>query len=171
MILRLSQKLAAKIKFGKLAELPLAENPLTDWSAHVFAAGRTQYIIVSNTATLYSMLLPGRGINDESELITRVFSNMADFLQEDGHALAYRRFIAPASGSVRFAKTLNRSVTGSMNELVRFATAWLSEDKTSPHEVGSRLNDVLLSALAPSKAIPYGKPREAFKELVGQLDS
>jgi hypothetical protein len=53
-----------------------------------------------------------------------------------------------------------------MNELVNHATAWLTEDDLSPHDVACKLNDILLSALARSKSVPYGKPRDAFKELV-----
>ena len=45
MILRLSQKLNAKIKAGKLSEAPLDENPYADWSCHLFTADRTQYIM------------------------------------------------------------------------------------------------------------------------------
>ena len=51
MILRLSHKLNTKIKAGKLTEMPLDENPYVDWSSHLFAADRTQYIILMNTAS------------------------------------------------------------------------------------------------------------------------
>ena len=57
MIFRLSQKLSTKIKVGTLGALPLHENSLADWSAHVFVAGRTQYILLSNTKSLYSTVL------------------------------------------------------------------------------------------------------------------
>jgi hypothetical protein len=66
---------------------------------------------------------------------------------------------------VRFAKALNRSVTGSINDLVNHAKHWVVEDELSPHDVGFRLNDILLSALARSKSDFYWKPREAFKQL------
>lgn len=46
MIFRLSRKLAAKLKEGSLPSLPLDENPYADWSAHLFTADRTQYIII-----------------------------------------------------------------------------------------------------------------------------
>ena len=69
----------------------------------------------------------------------------------------------PASG---FAKALNRSITGSMNDLINHATGWLAEGEISPFVVGFRLNDILLSALARSGS-PYGIPREAFKALLG----
>ena len=38
MIIRLTQKLATKIKAGKLGEMPLGENPFADWSCHLFTA-------------------------------------------------------------------------------------------------------------------------------------
>ncbi len=59
MIIRLSQKLCTKIKAGKLKEMPLDENPYADWSANLFVVDRTQYIILSNTASLYSCVMYG----------------------------------------------------------------------------------------------------------------
>jgi hypothetical protein len=59
MILRLSQKLTTKIKAGTLKAMPLDDNPYADWSCHLFTADRTQYIIVSNTASPYSCVLYG----------------------------------------------------------------------------------------------------------------
>jgi hypothetical protein len=165
MIFRLSQKLNPKIKAGTLGALPLHENPLADWSAHLFVAGRTQYVLLSNTKSLYSTVLHGRGITNESDFIGRALSSIREFMEDDGQESIYRRFIAPASASVRFAKALNRSVTGSMADLINHATAWLAEGDLSPHDVGDRLNDILLSALARSKSVPYGKPRDALKEL------
>ena len=46
MILRLSQKLNAKIKAGTLIAIPLDDNPYADWSCHLFTADRTRYIIM-----------------------------------------------------------------------------------------------------------------------------
>ncbi len=66
MIFRLSQKLAKKIKAGTLQAMPLDDNPYADWSGHVFTADRTQYIILCNTKALYSCVMYGRGIRDET---------------------------------------------------------------------------------------------------------
>jgi hypothetical protein len=166
MIFRLSQKLNAKIKAGALATLPLDENPFADWSAGLFLVGRTQYILLSNTKSLYSTVQPGKGVTNDGDFIERALSSLRASLEGDGQEFVYRRSLAPAGGSVRFAKALARSVTGSMNELISHAAAWLAEGDLSPHEVGVRLNDILLSALARSKSVPYGTPREAFRELV-----
>jgi hypothetical protein len=171
MTFRLSQKLNAKIKAGTLRTQPLDENPFADWSAALFVAGRTQYILLSNTKSLYSTVMYGKGITDDGYFIERALSNIREFMQDDGQEFIYQRFIAPASASVRFAKALDRSVTGSMNDLIRHATAWLAEGDLSPHDVGIRLNDIFLSALPGSKSAPYGRPRDAFRELVGSIES
>jgi hypothetical protein len=165
MIFRLSQKLNAKIKAGPLVELPPDGNPFADWSAHLFAIGRTQYILVSNTKSLYSTVMPAKGINDDSTFIERVLENLREFLADDNQQFAFRQWIAPGSGTIQFAKALNRTITSSMNELILSATAWL-EEGVSPYEVGFRLNTVLLSAIAPNKKAKFGVPREAFKMMI-----
>jgi hypothetical protein len=55
-----------------------------------------------------------------------------------------------------------------MNELVRLAELLLSEGELTLPEVGHRLNDTLLSALATGESHGYGKPREAFRALAGE---
>lgn len=104
-------------------------------------------------------------ITNSGLFIDRALSGIREFMEDDGQEFVYHRFIAPSSTTVRFAKALNRSVSGSMNELVRFAECCLIDDDISPHDVGFKLNDLLLSAIAPTKAEGYGKPREAFKAM------
>ena len=169
MIFRISQKLKTKIKVGSLPTLPLHDNPYADWSAHLFLADRTQYIILSNTKSLYSVVMFGKGLTDDGRFIERALSNLREFMEDDGQEFIYQRFIAPASVTVHIAKALNRVITGSMNDLINHATALLVEDEWSPFDVGFKLNHVLLSAIAPSRAEKYGTPREAFKRL-GELD-
>ena len=169
MILRLSQKLSTKIKAGPLKTLPLDENPFADWSAHLFVVDRTQYILLSNTKTLYSVVTFGKGITNDSRFIERALSSIREFMQDDGYEAEYLRFNAPATARVQFAKALDRTVTGSLNELVQAATYCLDNGVRSPFDVSVELNDLLLSAIAPSKAERYGKPKEAFRALVGSF--
>ncbi|WP_390888681.1 DUF6933 domain-containing protein [Frigoriglobus tundricola] len=77
-----------------------------------------------------------------------------------GHEPLTRTLMADDDGPVRFAKALNRSVSGSMNELVKCAGYYMSEGELPLPEVGDRLNDTLLSALAAGGSHGYGKPRE-----------
>jgi hypothetical protein len=170
-ILRISYKLNAKIKAGPLPTQPLSENPFADWSAHLFIADRTQYILLSNTKSLYSTVMYARGITDDRCFIERALSGLRESLEDDGQAFVYRRLIAPASGTVQFARALDRSVTGSMNELIAHATGLLVEGELSPFDVGSRLNNVLLSAIAVSGTEKYGTPRDAFKAMASGFES
>lgn len=119
MIFRLSQKLRAKIKADSLAEMPLDEPPYADWSAHLFTADRAQYVILTNTASLYSCVMFGKGITDDSRFIERALSTIREFMEDDVQQSVYRDFIEPASGKVCFAKALNRSVTGTFLQTIQ----------------------------------------------------
>ncbi len=165
MIIRLSHKLARKIKVGKLAEKPLDENQYADWSASVFNVGRTQYIILCNTKSMYSCVMYGSGITNDRTFIKRALSLIREFMEDDGKLSIYEQHIIPATGSVTFAKSLNRSVIGTMNELVIAATHCLESDDLAPHSVGTFLNDFLLSAIATDGDHGYGRPRDAFERL------
>ncbi len=170
MIFRLSQKLSSKIKVGTLPVLPLDENPLADWSAQLFLVERAQYILLTNTPSLYSTVMVGKGITDDSQFIEQALSAIRAFMEADGHGAAFARFIGPDSATVRFARTLNRSVTGSMNDLIKHASFSLVEDFMSPFEVGSGLNGIPMSALKEGGS-SYGRPKVVFKALVREAES
>ena len=170
MILRFSQKLNARIKGGTLGALPLHENPFLDWSAQAFAVGRAEYVLLSNTRSLYSVVLADVGFGNTTRLNERVLGAIRAILEGAGHGANDRHHPTPAVESVRLAKALDRSVTGSMNELIAHATALLADGDVSLAEVGVRLNDVLLSALAV-RSNRYGRPRDAFAELLAGAGS
>ena len=107
MIFRLSQKLNFKIKAGTLPVLPPEVNPFADWSAHLFLADRTQYIILSNTKSLYSTLMYGKGTTNDRRFIERALSSIREFMEDDGQKFIYHRFIAPTGETACFAKALN----------------------------------------------------------------
>ena len=170
MILRLSQRLNTKIKAGTLPALPLDDNPLADWSAHLFLADRAQYILLSNTKSLISTVMFGKGITNDNDFIERALSSLREFMEAEGQGAAYERFIAPASATVRFAKALNRSVTGSMNDMTKHAAYWLVAGDVAPSEIGSRLREIPMAALKHDRST-YGFPRDVFEEMVNGLES
>ena len=168
MILRLSQTIGSRLNTGPLKPLPLDKAPVADWTSQLFFFDRLPYILVSNTAALYSTVLYAKGITNDSIFITRLTSALRDFMEADGLAFAYDRFIMPRTGLIRFASTFNRSVTGSMNELISYAKVLLADEETSPFDLGFRLNDLLLSAIASDQSRGYGKPRDAFHALIAE---
>jgi hypothetical protein len=159
MIVRVSAKLGKKIQVSPAKSLPADPNPFADWSAHLFTADRVQYILVTNTPSLYSMVTYGRGVTDDSQFLIRITSYMGEFIRDDGHAFLFERLIAPSTARVAFSKPLNRAIIGSMNDLVFQAKVLLIEQEMSPYDTSFLLNDVPLSYLK------YGNPREAFLKL------
>lgn len=158
-IFRLSQKLAKKIRTAPKICAPPDSNPFADWSGHLFTADRTQYIILTNTPSLYSTIMYGKGITDDSQFIDRALSCIGEFMVDDGQEFVFRRLVAPATETVSFSKALNRSVTGSMNDLVYHAKMWVTEGDLSPFDASSKLNEIPMSSLS------YRNPREVFKAL------
>ena len=165
MIFRVSKKLATKLHLECVKSLPLDPNPLADWSAHLFTADRTQYVILTNTATLYSVVTNGRGMASDAEFIERALDCIHELLVHDGLDSIYGRLIAPAPATMQFSTARNRSVTGSMNDLVFHAKVWLTEGGLSPFEASFKLNNV------PMGSLDYQYPIEAFKELAQQHES
>ncbi|MBS0260917.1 MAG: hypothetical protein JSS02_03090, partial [Planctomycetes bacterium] len=118
MIFRLSEKLAKRLKVRLRNVAPQDPNPFADWSANLFMAGATPHIIMTNTASLYSLVVPARGMNDERTFVRQILGSLQEMLVADGLQTLHKQFIAPVTGTLEFSKSLNRSVSGSMNDLV-----------------------------------------------------
>lgn len=166
MIFRLSHKLNQKIKTGTLATHSLNQNPFTDWSCRLFTADRRQYILLSNTKSLYSCLMIGKGITNERQFAEGALKCIRDFTADDAHQQTFDQFIAPEMESIQFARNLNHSVTSSMNLLVECAQFLLMERQLAPHEAGFELNNELLSAIVEKKSDGYCTPNSAFQRMV-----
>ena len=61
--------------------------------------------------------------------------------------------------TVSLAKSLSRSVTGSMNDIVKLATFMFGKEGKTREEATTKLNETLFGAL------DYVYPRERFAEL------
>jgi len=159
MIFRITTKLGKKLHITPHRSLPLASNPLADWSAQLFVADRTQYILVTNTPSLYSMVMYGKGITNDSVFLQRAISQIGEVFRDEDHEPLFQRLVVPESGVVTFSKALNPTLTGSMNELVYQAQGLLIEDGLSPFDTAFRLNDI------PMGQLGMDSPRRALKKL------
>jgi hypothetical protein len=156
MIVRLTAKLGKKIGSVPTQTLAADENPFADWVGHLFTARRVQYIIVSNSASLYSIILRGQGITDDCVFIERAKETMDQFMREDGLEFIFYRLVVPHLGIIRYSKVGNRQVLGSMNDLIRSAQFFLTERQASPFETALMINQTPLSCLQ------YNYPRDCF---------
>jgi len=87
-----------------------------------------------------------KGTANDGQFIERAFSSIRQVMEGDDLDAAYHRFILPETASVRFAKALDRSVNGSMIDMIRHATYWLAAGEISPFDVGRGLNEIPMSA-------------------------
>ena len=164
MIIRLSQQMSKKVKLPGLPPHEAAANPLCDWAMHLFRFNRLQYLLATNTTSLFSVVIPGRGIADGVILLSRLFPALHELHCHAGLEEAFERFIAPKVAHVVWSKANNRAVTGSMNQLI-YEAQWLLEDSElkasglSPAELSQRLNLSLFSLLK------YQRPLEAHHQL------
>jgi hypothetical protein len=158
MIFRLTLKLSKKIGLAPSQILPSDKNPYADWSTHLFTAQRIQYMILTNTTSLYSMVMYGRGITDEKQFLQRVLTCMREFMTIDGNMLVFQKYIEPLAKEISFSKILDRRVMGSMNDLVFQAKIHLNMGK-SPFDVSFLLNE------SPMSYLKYHRPKDAFRVL------
>jgi hypothetical protein len=161
MIFRLTSKLAQKIGIAPLPAIPYDDNrnPILDWNANLFTVQRTQYIILTNTASLYSMILLGRGITNDKNFIRETLSCMEEFMIIDGNKAVYENVIEPEMQRIFFSKTVDRRVLGSMNDLIFQAEIHLSEGQKSPLDVSFMLNK------SPMSYLNYNRSKDVFRKL------
>jgi Domain of unknown function (DUF6933) len=108
---------------------------LGDWHCHEFTASRRKYLVFVNEQTLLPVVIPVKGLEITAEYLelfkqrlfkTFIFMNLPDdkFMPE-----------LLEMDDVNFAKTSNRSVIGSMNEIIadaRFLSEIQNMDVDSP---------------------------------------
>jgi hypothetical protein len=105
------------------------------------------------------MIMYGRGIADDFTFTNRVTEHMGQYIREDGYELIYERIIAPSMRTIEISKALNRSVTGSMNDLEIQAKTILCGGTVSPWDVSDKLNGI------PFSYLKYNRPKDMFKEM------
>jgi ribosomal protein S18 acetylase RimI-like enzyme len=159
MIIRLTSKLAEKLGIALVEVLPAGTDPYLDWTARVFTVRRLQHILLTNTRTLYSVVMPGRGITTSTRLLAAMSASLEELMGQDGSGSIFGSSILLAMATAAFSKNTNRSVTGSMNDLVSLAERYILDGDLSLLDVSRKLNE------APMSYLGYESPRGALKSL------
>lgn len=116
-------------------------------------------MLITNTASLYSTVVTVDGLKTQEQFINGLPVCLKQRLIADGFEYIFLDHIFPVSGTVELSKALNRSVTGSMSDMVSMATITLQEGKSSLEEVIALLNRT------PFKALEYDHPKDKFVDL------
>jgi hypothetical protein len=164
MIFRLTAKLAQKIGIDPLFALPYdqGKSPLLDWNAHLFTVQRTQYILATNTESLYSLVMPGRGITTDKQVVQSFRAGLQAFLAgQEHHSKVALDVLSPARDA-SFAKIADRRILGSMNDLIFQSKIRIAEGQQTLFEVSYFLNET------PMSYLKYNSPKRVFQNLLQQ---
>ena len=159
MIIRFTDKLARKLKLGPITKVDDHLNPYLEWYANYFTANRVQYILVTNAASLLTIVMYGRGIGDSGLFQRQFVSQLKEYLKDIDCELIFGRIIAPYISPTILSKTVDRSVIGSMNKMAEMVKVKLEFNDMSPWDLTVFLNTVNFNG------IDFQEPIEAFMAL------
>ena len=140
--------------------MPVVTKRVADWCAHEFLVSRRRYLIFCNTASLYPVVTEARGVTDQDALVKCLMTALRLNLADGPHAYAYERWIAPGGTEVQWAPIPDRSVLGSINDLI-FAAKWGLVDGKSPAELSGWL------ARTPLSVLGMNSPDRVFPKIAG----
>jgi hypothetical protein len=146
MIVRLSKKLSTKIHEPDLPAILPDSHPYLDWHAHLFICNRAQYIMVTNSTSLFSVFMHGAGVTDSGKFLDRFNDTLKDVLHGIGADPIFQKIIVPGMKGVRFAKAQDKRIISSMNDNIGFAKEVLIDENPSPYDLTFRVNENIHSS-------------------------
>lgn len=164
MIIRLTKKLSDKIKEKSLQFKDFSGNPFIDWSGNLFTSGRVQYIIMTNSSSLLSTVFYGKGVTDGNLFIKKTLESIKYLLEDYKLELIYHKIIALETNPIHFSSIKNRSILGSMNDLINQAKYLLKAGDKNLFEVSLSINKT------PMGYLKYKYPIEVFREFGSQIE-
>jgi hypothetical protein len=159
MFIRFTDKLSKKLKLGRISRIEKYPGPFLEWYAHLFSVQRTQYILVTKATSLYTVIMYGRGVVDDNIFLKQFFSFLREKMEEIEGRMIFERIIAPNSARITLSKTINKSVLGSINDMVNMSKFVVESEDMSPFDLSDFLNNT------PFKFINYQSPLAAFKSM------
>ena len=159
--LRPTKQLARRLGLNRPETMPPVPNRVADWCVHEFKVARYRYLIFCHTASLYPVVTSGRGVTDDASLIECCIDALKINLTGTALEFQFQRWIVPELGEVQWAPIPDRSVQGSINELVFQAKVYADYEDLSPVELGTKLAETPLGILgmnSPDRVFPKFKP-------------
>ena len=161
MIIRFTQKLATKIKAPKLEYLEPSEEAILDWTANIFTAGKKQYILFTNSETLFSIIFPSAGINNSNKFIASLKNKLSEmFTLYRINSKVIDQLLD--FNSIEFSKNKDKSILGSMNEFVFQIKFYMSTWKLDSIQSTLKINSTIMGK------INYDKPIDRFLKIIDE---
>lgn len=166
MIIRCTQKLLTELKVKPTNE-ESPKDPFWSWHANVFHIDRRKCVLVTNDTTLFTLFIPALR-KPEFQTFQIVFGQYVfKYLLHERIPQRQIETVLAECEKIKFDKTNNRSVLGSMNDQ-KFQLEYMIQAggglaKTDIYELNHNLNRNVLSA------IDYKYPIEMFEEKLRKL--
>ena len=141
MIVRLTQKLAQKLKLSRLARTE-GRDERSAWYAHLFRAKGVQYIVMTESKTLSSVLFSGKGITNPSIFMQTAKGTIETKFNKNGWAKLLGNGVSFDNESPVFMAAQDHSILSCVNDVVRM-TKWEIEAKSNALESIMTLMDVI----------------------------
>jgi hypothetical protein len=159
MILRVTNKLAKKLNIELLQKYNTKYSAFEEWYGHLFTADRKQYIFFTNAYSLYSVIIPGKGMNSLGKFSDLTSIWLSELLKEENCDNLITRLVINPHEIFDVYSTNNRIVLSSMNEMIYIARTYLFEEQFTLIEISKKVNATLFSYL------DYNNPLKVLKEM------
>ena len=161
-----TQKLAKEL--GTKLSFPLKESGgLGNWYANLLLIDRRKCVLFTHEQTLYSVFVPGLKKPEfqclDDVFVQALFKQLRTERFTQGQI---ERILEEYDGKIKYAKTDNRSLLGSMNDLAFHVNDVVQSHQNLAHvdvfSLVRKLNNI------PFKAIGFKYPETLFRLRVGQ---
>lgn len=159
MLFRFTKDLNKKLHIGKVS--PVAsrlENE--EWYAHVFRAGRAQYILITHAPSLFSGVLHGAGVTDFDRFMSDFRNQLNSLIAKENLSGSYESYRQTKEKEIVFSNTQDRRILGSMNDMINMSKALSANRELSPHEMSDQINET------PFSYIDMESPKRKFAEFI-----
>lgn len=140
---------------------------LKEWYANLFYIERRKCCLFTHSPTLFSFLVLGLKKSAFIDFATTFRENLHLTLQSEGIQGSFIDQITAQGSGLGVLKTNNRSILGSMNELIFLCTVYIESDgglaNCNVLEINHTLNRT------PMGALKYGRPIQAFTNILTGL--
>lgn len=158
--LRCTKKLLDKM--GKPCVVQ-AEAGDDDWYVNLFRLRRKQCVIFTHAGSLYSFIVIGVRKQDLAR-ISQVFILELEFqLKRDSFPHECNVELLERFWDIQIGKTVNRSILGSMNDMINCADYLLNSQRLDVETLIPEINQSINTT--PFKSIGYKFPIECFAEI------
>lgn len=162
MIIRLSNDMQKKVGLRLSEAAAPSSDFLQDWTLHLFLCRGRQFIIITNSISLFSTVLAGKGIQSGKTLVRELFPVLVQVHEAMGLGSASAKLKGVDANQVTFSKVGNRALTGSMNDIILYARSIMEEEPVSLEDIAQTIDQNIL------RFTNYRPAVEVHRSLLGE---